>query len=111
MGEPLKNNTVPPGIHKYPELPFICNTKTNPLSDYDLLSGDTVCLSLHRHDESERLYVSCGNYGCRAFKHNLKDILAPFCSNKTMKNPFHMRIDRLAKLRKSPFFDYHDYQN
>ena len=93
--EPLENNSVPPEICRYTELPFICNSKSNPLPDVNLSRVDTLCLSLHRHCDrddcvninTERLYVFCGKYGSRAFKYNLPQILAPFCNSRSTIPP------------------------
>ena len=122
--EPLRNNRVPRSICDYTEIPFIANTKTNPLPSYfaallvrgyarvlpeeliDLCSDfyapsypeltmqseAAICLSLHRHGDgrkinTERMYVSCGKFGCRAFKRTLVDVLAPFCTEESRVVP------------------------
>eukprot|EP01084_Bolivina_argentea_P010557 19673_1 len=84
--EPLINNLLPELICNFTEFPWISNTKEENIAKYlkNFKNQPVLCLSLHRHFMHstilERLYLSYGAYGCRAFKSNLKYLLKPFCS-------------------------------
>eukprot|EP01084_Bolivina_argentea_P196874 337472_1 len=80
---PLENNLLPPQICNYTEIPWICNTKSNVLPDVNLNQHNPLGLSIHIHrnndkqsEQTARVYLSYGSYGCRVFKYNLRDVLS-----------------------------------
>eukprot|EP01083_Nonionella_stella_P075813 206242_1 len=76
--EPSHHHSLPPEISNYTELPWICNTKSEVLSD--------LCVSFHRYlnegsGETERVYLHYHSYYARLFEHNVVDILTIICAN------------------------------
>jgi len=76
-------------IHSYCELPWIVNTKANPLPNVPLSEHHPLYVSIHVHDGAElaqRVYVSyeASNgmwYGTRLFANDMISVLAPFCKH------------------------------
>ncbi len=103
--EPLNNNSSPPEISNYTEIPWISNTKSNILPNLSLVSN-ALCLSVHRYiydnPITERVYLSYGNYGCRVFKYNLREMINPFCMNKSE----HPMIDWEREINEKEFIDH-----
>eukprot|EP01084_Bolivina_argentea_P005075 9593_1 len=114
--DPLQNNSLPPEIYNYTEIPWICNTKANVLPDVNLSDYDALCLSFHRHlydnnvQSVERVYLSYSTshdshstYCCRVLKLHLKNILRLFCNkNKTNGHPL---IDWNEEITNKEFID------
>eukprot|EP01083_Nonionella_stella_P073673 199429_1 len=83
--EPYEHNTLPLDLIEHTELPYIITSQNDYiLPGLSLQQHDALSLSIHRHKTpiSERVYLRYRSYGTRVFKHNLKEVLSPFCMVK-----------------------------